>query len=264
MTTISLIAGALTLKTNTFKMLRERSDVLYRGFLVVFLVGFLAGAFAAGSEFTTSELRPQNEAIVTQEALRGFENSYTGAPEVRSMIESYITEGVAMGFELDRLPPNAGPGFHPFARLLRWLGQSIAAPFAWGFLGYLLLGGLLVHQSSRWLGGKAGLAQMLGVSALSFAPIVLDPISSLLRLAGNLSGSGTFSPVESLIGLVVFVWGTVIYVKATAIAQQFSYVRAVGAILLALVVAIILALLLAVGIGALVAGLISILVALLR
>jgi hypothetical protein len=261
MNIFSLVAGALMLRTDTFHALRERSDVFYRGFLVLFLVGLLAGAFAAGTDLATRVLRPANERLVTQEALRGFENSYNGPPEIRSMIGSYITEGVAMGFELSRLPPNSGAAFRPFARLLRWLGESIAVPFGSSFLGFLLLAGLVVHLASRWLGGRAGVAQMLGLSALGFAPYVLDPIARLLSLAGNLSGSGALGPVESLIGFVVFAWGTVIYVKATAIAQHFSYGRAIGAILIALGITFLSLVLLSVMVAAIFASLIASLVA---
>jgi hypothetical protein len=261
MNTLSLIGGALTLRTDTFKVLRERSDVFYRGFLLVFLVGLLAGAFTAGEVLTTNVLRPPNEKLVTQEVLRGFENSYNGAPEARSTIEPYLTEFVAMGFELSQLPPNSGSAFRPFAQLLRWLGESTSVPFGGSFLGFLLIAGLFVHLTSRWLGGRAGIAQMLGLSALGLAPHLLDPISSLIRLAGNLSGSGAFGPVESLIGLVVFVWGAVIYVKATAVAQEFTYGRALGAILIALALTAFLAVIIAILMGGLVAGLIAALVA---
>lgn len=261
MNTFSLITGALMLRTGTFQALRERSDVFLRGFIVVFLVGLLAGAFAAGTELTTRVFRPANERLVTQEALRGFENSYNGPPSFRSMIGSYITEGVAMAFELSRLPPNSGAAFRPFARLLNWLGESISMPFGRSFLGFLLFVGLLVHLASRWLGGRAGVAQMLGLSALSFAPFILDPIASLLRLAGSLSGTVIFGPVESLIGFVAFLWGAVIYVKATAIAQGFSYGRAVGAILIALGITALALVLIATIVAAIIAGLIVILAA---
>jgi hypothetical protein len=264
MNTFSLIAGALTLRTDTFKALNERSDVFLRGFLVVFMVGLVAGAFAAGAELTTSVLRPPNEQVVTQEALRGFENSYAGPPELRSTIEPYITEFVGMVFDLSRLPPQAGPAFRPFVRLLRWVGESIATPFGQGFLGYLLIGTLFVHLASRWLGGRAGIAQMLGLGALGFAPQVLGPVSSLLRLAGNLSGSNAFSPVENLIGLVAFVWGALILVKGTAVAQQFSYGRAIGAILIAVLVVIVVGVLLAAGLAVLVGAGVATLIAAIR
>jgi hypothetical protein len=257
MNILSLIGAALMLRTGTFKALSERSDVFYRGFLVVFAIGLLAGAFASGTELVTRVLRPPNERLVTQEALRGFESSYIGPRALQPVIEAYISEAVAMSFERSRLPPNSGASLRPFARLLRWLGESIATPFGGNFLGFLLLAGLLVHLASRWLGGRAGVGQMLGLSAIGFVPHLFDPISSLLRLAGNLSGSGTFGPLESLIGLVVFVWGAVIYVKATAIAQQFSYGRAIGAILVALGLAALLVVLIAVIAGVLVVGLVA-------
>lgn len=254
MSILVMISGSLSLKDSTFRSLRDRSDVFYRGFLVLALVGLLAGLFAAGVELTTRVLRPANEKLVTEEAVRGFESSYYGPPEGRPVIEAYITEGVAMGFEVSRLPPRGGVAFRPFARVLNWLGQGASIPLGGGFLGMLFVGGLLVHLSSRWLGGRSGMAQMLGLSALAFIPHLLDPVSSLLGLAGSLTGSGAFAPIQSLIGLVVFVWGIVIYVKATAVAQEFPYGRAVGAVLIAFVLGFLLVVLVAVIFGALVAG----------
>lgn len=264
MSTLTLIAGALTLKGSTFNMLRERSDVFYRGFLVLLLVGLFAGLFASGADLATRVLRPANERLITQEALRGFENSYTGPAEGRPVIESYITEGVGMGFEITRLPPQAGAAFRPFARLLNWLGQAASVPFGVGYLGMLLLGGLLVHLAARWLGGRAGISQMLGLSALAFAPHLLDPISSLLVLAGALTGTGALTTIENLIGFVVLVWGVAIYVKATAVAQGFSYGRAVGAVLIALGLGLLLVVLVAVIVGGLAAAAITALVVITR
>lgn len=249
MKTLSLTGGALTLRDDAFRNLWGRSDVFYRGFVVVFLVGLIAGLFSSGVELATRVLRPANEHAVTQAALRGFETSYNGPSEMRATIESYITEGVAMAFELSRLPPQAGAALRPVTRILAWLGGAVSVPLGGGFLGLLLLGGLLVHMTSRWLGGRGGIAQMLGLGALAFAPHLLDPISSLLVLAGNLSDTAAFGPIESLIGFIVFVWGLAIYVKATAVAQEFSYGRALGAILIALAV-----LLLVVAVAAAVVG----------
>jgi len=257
MNILSTIGGALAFRTDTFKALRESSDVFFRGFLVMVVVGLLVGAFASGADLVTRVLRPPKENRVTQEAMRGFESSYTGPPELKAVIGSYIQESVAMAFEIERLPTQAGAYARPIARVLRWLGATIATPFGNGFLALLLLGGLLVHLSSSWLGGRAGIAQMLGLGALGFVPRLLDPISSLLRLAGNLSGVGAFGAVEGLIGLVVLVWGIAIYVKATAIAQQFSYARAASAILIALVLAVGVVILISVIFGLLVGGLIA-------
>jgi hypothetical protein len=261
MNALSLVAGALTLRTDTFERLKERSDVFYRGFLVLLLVGILAGAFSAGEVLLANVFRPPSESQVTQEVIRGFENSFRGTGDARSTVEPYVTEAVAMGFELSRLPPNAGSAFRPIARLLNWLGGAVSIPLGGGFLGFLLLAGVFVHLASRWLGGRANFSQMLGLSALALAPHLLDTLSSLLKLAGDLSGAGVFGPVQSLIGFIVLGWGAVIYAKATAIAEGFSYGRALVAMLVALGLAALIFAAIAFAAGALVAGLIASLVA---
>ena len=253
MNILSLLGGALTLRTETFATLRERSDVFYRGSLVMLFIALMMSAFAAGVPL----LHPATEAQVTAEALRGFMQSYNGPAAMQGMIEAYIREGIAIGFEIHQLPPNAGAAFGPIARFLEWLGAVLTTPWSGGVLGYLLLAGLLVHLTSRWLGGRAGMAQMLGLSALSYAPQIFYPVSSLLTLGGTLTGAGAFGALNSLVGLAIFVWSTIIYIKATALAQGFTYGRAIGAILLALLLVIGASVLLACLGGALIAGAIS-------
>ncbi len=255
-----LLGGALTLRTDTFKNLRERSDVFYRGFVLLLLIGLLAGAFAVAVPFVTQALHPLSEQQVTAEAISGFEQFSIGPGVYQSMIESYIREGTAMVYEIMALPPNAGAAFRPFKQILDWVGGLLTTPFTFGFMGFLLLFGLLVHWTSRWLGGRAGMAQMLGLTALGWAPHILDPISSLLTLGGNLTGAALFGTLNTLLGWLLLVWGAVIYVKATAIAQEFSYGRSIGAVLLAIVLILLAIVLLSCIVGGLFAALIASLV----
>lgn len=105
---------------------------------------------------------------------------------------------------------------------------------------------------------------MLGLGALGFAPSLLEPLSNLLRLGGSLGGTDAFGPVENLIGFVALVWGVAIYIKATAVAQQFSYGRAIAAIVIAVGLVILVTLALAAATGAAVAAFISVLVGTVR
>ncbi len=245
MSVLQLIAGALRLRTETFTWLRERSDAFYRGFLVLLVAGLLAGAFAAAVPQIQAAARPVSEEQITREITSNFGNMSSAPGAVRAMIEAYVRESVAMGFEIRRLPPNAGPAFEPVARALDWLGRTLATPVSFGFAGLLLLAGGLVQILSRGLGGRAELSQMLGLTALAWAPRVFNPISSLLELGQGLTGSGLLGGLNSLLGLVLFIWGAAIFVKGTAVAQQFSYGKAIGAILLAVLVALALMVLLA-------------------
>ncbi len=257
MSILTLLSGALTLRTDTFKNLRERSDVFQRGFTLLLLVALLAGIFDVGVSAISSAARPESEAQVTDQAIRNFEQSYTGPAELQPMIESYIREGVAMVYEISSLPPNAGAAFRPVARFLDWLGQVLTKPFGFAVLGYFFLAALLVHLTSRWLGGRAGMSQMLGLGALSYSVQVLYPILSLLTLGQNLTQAAALGTISGLLGFLLFIWSLVIYVKAVAIAQEFSYGRAIGAILLAVGLVILVVVLAGCIVGGLAASLLA-------
>ncbi len=259
MSTLSLLGGALTLRTQTFTALRERSDVFQRGFVALLIVGWLAGAFAAGVPLITRTVRPATEQQTINQVLRQVEQSPNGGPAARALLTPYITEGVAMGFEISQLPPNAGAAFRPVARLLDWFGALLATPFSFGYMGVLLLVGLFVHWVSRWLGGHGDLAQMFGLTALGWAPQLFNPLQSLLTLAGTATGAGIFGLLNSLLGLVLFLWGAAIYIKATEVAQGFTLERAIGAVLLAVLIAVIVAILLLCIVGAVLGSIFSVL-----
>jgi hypothetical protein len=229
----SLIIGALLLRSSAFAELRARSDVFYRGFLVMLVIGLIAGAFEVATDLLKGLQAQPSEDQVIERALSGFENSYNGPPQLKDMIGSYIREGVAIGYEIAHLPPRAGVESQPLVTGLEAIGRIASTPFGFGFMGFVLLAGLMVQVTSRWLGGRATVAEMLGLSALSYAPdLFLRPLLSLLSLGG-----AVLSPLTGLLGFVLVVWETVIYIKATSVSQYFSVWRALGAILLAVLVA---------------------------
>ncbi len=255
MSILHLLSGALRLRTETFQSLRERSDVFYRGFLVVLVVGLLTGAFAAAVPLIEGAVRPPTEAQVTQQITQGITGFSPAAGSFRATIEAYVREAVGISLDIRRLRPNAGRSFDPVARALDWLGQTLATPFSFSFAGLLLLGGILVQLVSSWLGGRAALAQMLGLTGLAWAPRVLNPISSLLVLGQDVSASGALGALNSFLGFVLLIWGAVIYIKGTAVAQGFSYGKALGAFLLAGVILLVLVALFACVFGGLIAAL---------
>lgn len=237
MTLIDTLLGALLFRSETFDTLRERSDVFLRGFLALLIVGLIVG-FGMGLERVAEELTPPptRERVIAT-ALDSFRASYQGPSEIRPMIESYVTEITSMIYEIVVLPPRAGEVARPISSILTLIGTTLAVPFSWAWSGWLLFAGLLFHLTSRWLGGRAGIAQMLGLTALAAAPKLLLVLSSGLNILQTLVGIplGFLVP---LIGLVVAIWSAVIYVKATSMAQGFSWLRALGAIVLGYVVLI--------------------------
>jgi len=84
---------------------------------------------------------------------------------------------------------------------------------------------LWVLLAAKVLGGQAHLQNMLGMTALQFLPsllLVLQPIPYV-------------GPIASAIA---FVWGALIYIKATAVANDMLTIRGFLAAILPLVVLI--------------------------
>ncbi len=161
-----------------------------------------------------------------------------------------------MAFEIANLRPQAGAWARPIADAVRWLGGTIAFPFG-NYLSSLLLIGLLVHLAARWLGGRAGIAQLLGVTALSAAPeLFLSPLQSLISMGAAMAGAPGLTSINGLLRFISFLWGLAIYIKAAALTEEFTIGRAIGAVALmvVLLVAIVLVAGIAVVIGAVIFG----------
>ena len=88
--------------------------------------------------------------------------------------------------------------------------------------------------AAKLMGGRGGLAGFFGATALFAVPHVLD----LFRWVPY---------VGSALGFVAFIWGAVVYVKATAVSHRFSAGQALLAVLLPLLAAIVVGMLLLIG-----------------
>lgn len=227
-----LFVGALTLNSRTYALLRERSDVFFRGFLVLVFAGLVVGA-CASLPGAIRDIRPlTSKEQVLAEANQIFDNSFPGPNAMREQVRPYVTEIASMVFELESLPPRAGEGARPVAAVLDYVGSILATPFSWAWTGWLLFAGLLFQFASRLLGGRASMGQMLGLTALAAAPQVFTALTSLLALIAMATGVGVLGGLNTLLGFLIAVWSAVVYIKATAVAQNFSTGRAVGAILI--------------------------------
>lgn len=237
MTLYDTLLGALLLRHQTFVSLRERSDVFLRGFLVLLVVGLAVG-FAAGLEGVSHKVSPPpSQAQILAQVEAGLNTGPRVPPEFRALIESYVTEIVSLVYEIIALTPRGGEFARPIASFLVLVGTTVAVPFSWPWAGWLLFAGLVFHLTSRWLGGRAGIAQMLGLTALAAAPQLLLVVGSLFTILQTLLGV-PLGFLVSLIGFVVAVWSAVLYIKATGVAQGFSWLRALGAIALGYVLMI--------------------------
>lgn len=227
-----LFMGALTLKHETFVTLRERSDVFLRGFVVLLVAALVAGAFASLGSFVGEFLPPPSKDQIMQQALNNFESSYTGPAALKPLIEAYIREGVSLVYELIGLPPRAGEGARPIAAILEYVGNVLATPFTWAWIGWTLFAGLLYQFTAYLLGGRASMAQTLGLTSLAAAPQIFSSLTALLSLIATRGNIGALDGLASLLGFGIVVWSAVIYVKALSVAQNISIARAVAAIAL--------------------------------
>ncbi len=249
-----LFIGALTLRQQTFVTLRERSDVFQRGFMVLLIAALVAGAFASleGAIRVVTPLMSKEQ--VVQIANDAFERNYNGPPAFKAMFQPYPAEIASMIYDLENLPPRAGEGARPVVAILEYVGNVLATPFSWRWAGWMLFAGLLFQLAARWLGGRASMAQMLGLSALAAAPQIFSALTSLLNLLATVGNSPILSSINGLFGFVIAIWSAAVYVKATSVAQNFSLARSIGAVALGLAILIIVFLALVIVLGVVIGG----------
>src|SRR5581483_10142041 len=169
--------GTLTFKHATFVGLREHSNVFQRGFQVLLATALIVGLVASLSGAIRRVTPLATEAQVLEQARQRFESSYNGPPEIGAQIEPYVTEIAGMIYDLIHLPPRGGDSLRPVAAVLSYIGGVISMPFSWEFAGWLLVSGLLFHFSSRLLGGRASMSQMLGLTSLAAAPQIFTALT---------------------------------------------------------------------------------------
>jgi hypothetical protein len=255
---LNTLWNASLLRSEAYSGLLDRRDVFFRGFLVIVAVALLVGlpalatnvigaARPRGSEAQLEEASAQIEQGLAQ--IEPFLSFMPAADrEQLAQLPQIIKPWIAAGAEISNLH-TVLPS--PLGMLLQAFGAWLSLPFAGaGFplaavslaawLGY----GLWVMLLAKLLGGRGTLAGFFGVSALYAVPHVLSFFAWIPCLAAILS-------------LVAFVWGILIYVKATMVSHQLTLGRAVVAVFLPMAVIVLILLVIAGVIGLLVSGAIS-------
>jgi hypothetical protein len=198
-----------------------RANVLGRGLTLLVLTTLVAGFLSFGRDVIRG-LRPtsiERQRQETEEAIRQFTQSWRDMqqftdvpPQNVEQVVTYLRSGMEIGLRIDALPT---PLPKPVGRAFEALGRLLSLPFnrmtAW--LGYTIW----VLLIAKLLGGRATVSQTLGATALYAVPHVLD----ILHLVPCLGG---------LLGLVATVWGIAVYVKALAVANEFSTGKSVLAV----------------------------------
>lgn len=197
-----------------------RADTLKRGLTLLVAASLVAGILSLVINFV-SDLRPVSAEVQRQEAAQGIEeflrsfrtmrNYYDLPPDLEEEIVAYMKAGMEMGFRIEALPTRLPK---PVGDVLTDLGAFLSLPFIrmTGWAGYAIW----VLLVAKLLGGRATVAQQLGATALYAVPHVLDILGSVQCLGG-------------IAGLVATAWGIAIYVKAVAVANEFSIGRAIVA-----------------------------------
>jgi hypothetical protein len=215
---LQLARGALFLDTQTFVAQRETRDAFRKGVLLVVIITLLAGSLSFIVSTVKGFLPPKWDAQreeVEDQISQVFEFlPFDMDAKTEGMILGSIEAGLDIGFEIAQLPT---PLPRPAKDFLQALGGWITAPLLrlGGWMGYALW----VLLVAKLLGGRATLSQMLGCTALYVAPQILTILQVI-------------SCLGPILGFVAFVWGLVIYVKATAVANELSSGRALLAVIL--------------------------------
>jgi len=230
--------GALLLDEETFVKFKTSHNVFARGVLLIVVVSLIVGLVGSVVQLvgglTALPFSVQRQSI-EQEISRAF-RSMPGMDVDMEMLEEIILDWTSIGLELEEIIldwtsigldiaesinqlPTPLP--RPAGNILRAIGSTVSAPLlrlsGWMFFT------LIVFGVAKLMGGRATVQEMLGTTALYIIPHIagiLNPITCLRTLAW----------------VVATVWGIVIYVRATAVANEIDNGRAALAVFLPVLV----------------------------
>jgi hypothetical protein len=207
------IRGVLMLNTSVFERMRDAKDGIRRAFLILTFISLVV----ALPTFINDLFRgyyPQNAANVRVD-LKAVTGQFG---QTLGPFLDNLDAGLNIGQEIAALPTRLPK---PVAVTLKALGRYLSYPFSWigGWLFYLIW----VILVAKLLGGRAGIRQMISATSLHSVPMILNVV-------------GFIACLGPVVQVATFVWGFVIYVKATAVANEFDGPRATLAVVLPFVV----------------------------
>jgi len=225
---IQICRGGLLLEDDAFYRLKGSADVFVRGLLIIVVVSLIVGLVTSAIGFVREVTGPPPEVAiqgVKQNIRQGLQMAESfGAPidpEVREAIETSMDAGFRIGARVAEVVEETMPLPAPIGNLFEAVGKFVSYPFGW--ISTWMFYGLLVLVFAKLMGGRATIQQMLGTTSLVAVPHLLDLFAFIPCLG-------------SLLGLVAFLWGLVIYVKGTAVANEFGLGKAVLAVLLPVII----------------------------
>ncbi|MEE8392326.1 MAG: Yip1 family protein [Anaerolineae bacterium] len=220
---VQLCRGALLLDTHTFIELRKSAEVFQKGVLVIVVISLIVGLVTSAVGFVQavtapeeqrSELEPGRDRASEIVELLGDRIDAETQERLRGYITSAMEAGARIAETPAPLPAMAGDLFEA-------VGQFVSYPFGW--LSAWMLYGLLVLMAAKILRGRATVQQMLGCTALAVVPFILGVFGFIPQLG--------YWPV-----LIAFLWGLVIYIMGTAVANEFGVGKAILAVILPILV----------------------------
>ena len=240
---LTFVRGVLTLDDATYSAHVASRDALKRGLLLMVVVALLVELFPFLSGITSS-FRRVDVAAMQGDIERQIEqqmqfNPAWQDPEFRQVFKEYFGAVFAIVKDIVALKPNVS--FLPdwLDHLLNAFGAWLSTPLAWlgAWAGYALW----VMLFAKLLGGRATLEKMLAATTLTVVPHLLDVLVSLIGLLSSIPLVGAcFGIGGGLIGLAAWVWGIAVYVKATAMANEFGLDKATLATVLPALLALLL------------------------
>lgn len=217
--------AAARLRTDVFAGLSARPDAFLRGFLVIVAVALVAGAPAfvldlvGGLRATEAAdlVAARSEILAALEnampALEGLGLPASAQDEVRAQITQGLDLGLRIGAETAALPTVLP---QPLGTIFRAVGGWLSRPFAdssfplaAAVLGAWLGYGVWVMLFAKLLGGSGTLHGFFGATALFALPHLLGVFARVPVLG-------------AILGILAFLWGVAIYVKATAVSHGLS------------------------------------------
>jgi len=251
---ITILLNAALFKTPAYEWVSRRRDAFYLGFITIIAIALISGLpVFIGDLIAAARPTPDvNVSATMAEVQRTLDaiGPMVGivSPEVQKMILDQIEQGLELGVTAARqIAALPTPLPAPIGGIFEAMGNYVSLPFTdtgiplsrvalstW--LGY----GIWVMLFAKLMGGRAGLVGFFGTTALYAGPFLL----TFFR----------FIPVLGpLLALIAFIWGLLIYIKATTVSNGFGYGKGVVAAALPLLIGALLIMLFAGGVGALTA-----------
>lgn len=220
---MSMLRGVVLLDTATYERLRDRKDAMKRGVMIL-LVCFLIAGSSAFVVNLINNIRPftiEQADEVKQQIEDTFQQVQQFMPQDDQFRQAFLDEfmenfesGLGIGVAIDSIKtplPRGVAGF--FESLGAWITQTLAHLGAW--LAY----GIWVLLFAKLLGGNGGVDRFFGLTALYAIPNILAIFGPIQCIGG-------------LVGLVGWIWGVAIYVKAVQVTQRMSAGKAIVAVFL--------------------------------